>query len=224
MTDSQIARAAAGPPEPADRGTQTDRDTRSALIAVARKVFAQEGYNGASIRRITSEAGANLGAVTYHFGSKRQLYVEVLRTVMGPILPRVRGAAAGEGTGLERLVDAVRAFFEHLSENPDQPGLMMQEIAAGRSAPAPVLEVVRETFSTLMGLVEAGQRDGSIRAGSPPLLTLSSVAQPVYFTLARKLAPAIVGPLLDDRARDQVADHVIEFVRRGLAPGAGGAR
>lgn len=207
----------------AERGGVTDVDTRTALIAVARRVFAQEGYDGASIRRITSEAGANLGAVTYHFGSKRQLYVEVLRTVMGPILPRVQNASAGEGSGLERLLDAVRAFLEHLSENPDQPGLMMQEIAAGRSAPAPVLDVVRATFATIVGLVEAGQADGSIRAGSPPLLTLSSVAQPVYFTLARRLAPPLLGRLLDEGGRDHVAAHVVDFVRRGLAPDPGGA-
>ena len=198
----------------------SERDTRTTLVSAARQVFAQEGYDGASIRRITSEAGANLGAVTYHFGSKRELYGEVLASVMRPILPRVREAARGPGSGLERVLEAVRAFFDHLRANPDQPGLMMQEVAAGRSAPPQVIEVVRATFGTIAALVTEGQRDKSIRPGDPALLTLSSVAQPVYLTLVRKLAAPILGPVLERNDNREVVNHVVEFVRRGLASDA----
>ncbi|MDH3223242.1 MAG: TetR/AcrR family transcriptional regulator [Gemmatimonadota bacterium] len=196
----------------------TEGDTRSILIAVARGVFAREGYDGASIRTITTEAGANLGAVTYHFGSKRDLYGAVLESVLRPLVPRVKAAVSGPGSGLERTLRAVGAFFDHLSENPDQPGLMMQEIAAGRSAPEPVLKVVRATLGTIARTVREGQADRSIRPGDPQLLTLSSIAQPVYLTLVRKLAPPVLGPINSG----DVTDHVLEFVRRGLATAPGG--
>lgn len=198
-------------------------DTRSRLLTVARGAFAREGYNGASIRGITSEAGANLGAVTYHFGTKRDLYVAVLESVMGPLEPRIRDAVAGPGSGLERMLRAVRAFFGHLSENPDQPGLMMQEIAAGRGAPEPVLRVVQATLAVLARTVREGQEDGSIRHGDPHLLTLSSVAQPVYLTLVRKLAPTVLGRAMPQHVGTGVPDHIVEFVRRGLAAKPGGA-
>lgn len=219
MTDIQPGNGPTSvvPADPADAGT------RGRLLTVARSVFARAGYKGASIRAITSEAGANLGAVTYHFGTKRDLYTAVLEAVMGPLEPRIREAVAGPGPGLERMLRAVRAFFGHLSENPDQPGLMMQEIAAGRGAPEPVLRVVQATLAVLADTVREGQRDGSIREGDPHLLTLSSIAQPVYLTLVRRLAPPVLGRVVPEAGGSEVPNHIVEFVRRGLAAAPGGA-
>ena len=45
-------------------------DTRTVLLDVAEKLFAQFGVEGVSVRDIAKEAGANLGAVNYHFESK----------------------------------------------------------------------------------------------------------------------------------------------------------
>ncbi|MCB8822633.1 TetR/AcrR family transcriptional regulator [Microvirga rosea] len=57
---------------PADR-------TRQALVDAAVAVFAEKGYEGASVREITRKAQANQAAITYHFGGKEGLYREVLR-------------------------------------------------------------------------------------------------------------------------------------------------
>ncbi|HSG82026.1 MAG TPA: helix-turn-helix domain-containing protein, partial [Gemmatimonadota bacterium] len=52
--------------------------TAEALLRAAHHLFARFGYDGTSVRAITREAGSNLGAVTYHFGSKEALYDSVL--------------------------------------------------------------------------------------------------------------------------------------------------
>ena len=82
------------------------------------------------MRAITREGGANLGAVTYHFGSKRELYAAVLEQGLRPLAARVHAVAQAEGTGLERMLGVVKAYFDHLAENPDLPHLLLQEIAA----------------------------------------------------------------------------------------------
>ena len=48
----------------------TSRDTRERILDAAEAVFMAHGYEGASMRQITGEAGVNLAAVNYHFGSK----------------------------------------------------------------------------------------------------------------------------------------------------------
>ncbi len=58
--------------------------TRDRILTVARALFAQHGYRGASVRAITKEAGANLGAVTYHFGTKDALYDAVIDSLVRP--------------------------------------------------------------------------------------------------------------------------------------------
>lgn len=55
--------------------------TRRALIQAAVSVFAEHGYEAASVRVITAKAKVNQGAITYHFGGKDGLYRAVLETV-----------------------------------------------------------------------------------------------------------------------------------------------
>jgi AcrR family transcriptional regulator len=52
--------------------------TRQALIDHATDVFAENGFDRASVREITGRASANQAAINYHFGGKEVLYREVL--------------------------------------------------------------------------------------------------------------------------------------------------
>lgn len=54
-------------------------DTSERILDVAERLFMAHGYDGASMRQITGEAGVNLAAANYHFGSKEALMQEVFR-------------------------------------------------------------------------------------------------------------------------------------------------
>jgi AcrR family transcriptional regulator len=193
--------------------------TRSDLLTAARRLFAQRGFDGTSIRAVTREAGANLGAVTYHFGSKRALYAAVLEQGLRPLAERVRAAAASEGTALERMLRVVESYFDHFESHPDLPHLLLQEVAAGKKPPPVVLEILRSAMEAIAGLQAAGVADASVRPGDPVLTALSVVSQPVYLTLVAPLLRT-VGPydLTDPTTRRRALEHTQAFVRGGLAP------
>jgi AcrR family transcriptional regulator len=52
--------------------------TRARLVEAAREVFAQHGFQGATVREICRRADVNVAAVNYHFGSKDGLLSEAL--------------------------------------------------------------------------------------------------------------------------------------------------
>jgi AcrR family transcriptional regulator len=58
---------------------QSQKDTRERILDAAELVFMQHGYDGSSMRVVTAEAGVNLAAANYHFGSKEALMQAVLR-------------------------------------------------------------------------------------------------------------------------------------------------
>lgn len=201
--------------QPTDRGAET----RASLLAAGTNLFATRGFDGTSVRDLTRAAGANLGAINYHFGSKRGLYDAVLHEGLTPLVDKVGAASAGEGTPMERLEAVVDVFFEHLAGRPEIPRLLIQEVAAGKPPPAEVLTMLRRNIAHLRGILEEGWADGSIRRGHPLLTAVSVVSQPVYMSVMAPVFKAIGGLDLQNPAtRHEVALHVKTFVRAGLTP------
>lgn len=53
--------------------------TRERLLDAAEKLFAEKGFEGTSTRDIAALSGDTIGSVSYHFGSKDELHVAVIR-------------------------------------------------------------------------------------------------------------------------------------------------
>ncbi len=182
-----------------------------------RDLFAERGYRGASVRAITSRAKANLGAVTYHYGSKAELYRAVLEETLQPFREALRRAAGRDGRPLERVEHFVRAFFGHLFEHPELRALMLRELSSNAPLPSPVLRTFRANFGLLTRLIEEGQTAGSIRPGEPSLLALATATQPVALTLVRPVLEQAGAVRFDDEAmRDHLVDNAVRFVLAGL--------
>lgn len=90
------------------------QDTKTALLDRAERLFATHGFKATSLRVITSAARANLGAVNYHFRSKKDLIVAVLRRRIRPLneerlalLQRFGLEVAGEPLTIARILEAL---------------------------------------------------------------------------------------------------------------------
>ena len=54
-------------------------EARLRLIVSAEEIFAEKGFDAASIREISAEAGVNLASIKYYFGDKEGLYIEAVK-------------------------------------------------------------------------------------------------------------------------------------------------
>lgn len=88
--------------------------TRVALLDAAERLFSQFGVEASSVRDITKAAGANLGAINYHFGSKDRLALEVFARRLEPVnrqritrLDALEAAAGPAGLKIEQILDAL---------------------------------------------------------------------------------------------------------------------
>jgi AcrR family transcriptional regulator len=88
--------------------TRPSQATRSKIVRAAVLVFAEHGYDGASIRAIVARADVNQAAINYHFGNKEGLYRAVLKLAL-------QALTAGDGAGTAEAPSpeaALRAFVD----------------------------------------------------------------------------------------------------------------
>jgi len=92
-------------------------ERRGVIVQAASEVFADRGYLGASIDRIAEAAGISAPVIYRHFGSKKELYVELLRQ-SGIALLAATTREEGYDSVEELLRENIRAFFRFVGEHP----------------------------------------------------------------------------------------------------------
>jgi AcrR family transcriptional regulator len=124
-------------------------DTRDRILDVAERMFAEYGFELTSLRALTTEAGVNLAAVHYHFGSKERLLEAVLMRLVAPVnamrlsmLDALEADAAPPQ--LERLIEAFVGPPLRLAEGRSNTACLL----LGRSMSSPD----EQTYALIMRL------------------------------------------------------------------------
>jgi AcrR family transcriptional regulator len=105
-------------------------ETRRVLLQAAREVFAERGFDGASVADVVERAGSSVGSLYHHFGGKAELFVALWQDQHDAQEQRAVSAvakarAAGEEDPLELFVAGARAFLDGSWEHRDVARLFM---------------------------------------------------------------------------------------------------
>jgi len=193
--------------------------TRSRILAAAGQLFAHGGYQGASVRDICDLAHTNPGAVSYHFGGKRQLYRAVLRqaaqTLEASLAHAPASPAAPGAPEAGSLSQRIHGLYRALRDNPTPAQLLLRDLADGGAVAVEALAPgLRSALSALHASSELG--DTSREASADRLLFLE-LAAPLFLVTAAW--PVLEGVLeLESSQREQVAEDLVNRVLARLRP------
>jgi TetR/AcrR family transcriptional regulator len=160
--------------------------SKSAILRAAAAEFSDRGYDAAGVDRIAARARVNKAMIYYHFGSKRALYLEILRDMFRAVGARTSAIVEAPGTALEKLDAWIATLVEEASARPWFPSIMLHEIAAGAPHLDPdTLRMMDAVFTGVRDLVVQGQREGAFR-DVDPLLTHLTLLPPILIFFARQ--------------------------------------
>lgn len=91
---------------------------REAILQAARKIFARDGLDGATLRAIAAEAGIAVGTVYLHYPAKEALYAELLAGSLADLQKHLRDAVA-KAAADEQLMAGALAFYDFYRQRPD---------------------------------------------------------------------------------------------------------
>jgi AcrR family transcriptional regulator len=121
--------------------------TRTRLLEAAAALFARKGYGDATVAEICDEAGANISAVNYHFGTKEELYRSAWQYAFKQAIPYPKSAeCAGDATPEEhlrryiftlirRIADPENLAFDIMEHEFAHPTGLLRDIVAGEMKP-----------------------------------------------------------------------------------------
>jgi AcrR family transcriptional regulator len=187
------------------------------LLDAAAAVFAARGFRDATVREICRAAGANVAAVSYHFGDKARLYAAALRET-GRRAEAIADPAAEAGPrqpAARRLERFVRSLLSRiLAEGP--ASLHGQLLAREMIEPTEALDQVVAEFMR----PQAEHLQGIIRElvgpGTPPgevrRLGLSVVSQILFYKHCRPVLERLYPGECPGAAQlDELTRHITDF-------------
>ena len=87
--------------------------TRAALVATARRLFAERGYAAVGTEEIVRSAGVTRGALYHHFSGKRELFAAVYEDVERELVERIAASAVSSAADpLQALQSGAQAFLD----------------------------------------------------------------------------------------------------------------
>src|SRR5215469_8057872 len=121
----------------------SEENTRDRILSAAGEIFAEQGFDGATIRAITERAGVNIAAVNYHFRDKAELYARVVVDACAAQAAWRDAMAEAAESPEERLRSLIHHFVEYLLD-PARPEWRQRLLAREMANPTAALDELVE--------------------------------------------------------------------------------
>lgn len=143
---------------------QRKAETRAAILAAARELFAERGYDATTTRAIAARAGVAAGTVFVHFPNKVDLVVAALEETIRGALTRAYAALPDRGL-VDQLVTIARHLYAAYAEQPALSRVLVREVLFIRHdepSGRPMGEQLAAFLLFVTGLIETARRRGEI--------------------------------------------------------------
>jgi AcrR family transcriptional regulator len=192
---------------------QQRQQIRARLLDAAERVFAREGYRGASIVTIAEEAGYSHGAIYSNFNGKDDLFLVLVEERIDARLARVYQAADTELSGGAEPLEAARRFVAMLAQEQHAYLLLIDfwnQAVRDPAAAAKFAERHARLRALIGRIVEGIVRDTGAELTLPrEQVATALIALANGFTIERLADP--------DHAPDELFAHALAALLRGFS-------
>ncbi|MCP4545295.1 MAG: TetR/AcrR family transcriptional regulator [bacterium] len=197
--------------------------TRNLLIDTGRRIFADQGLDGARVDVIARDAGVNKALINYHFRGKQGLYEAVLADLFQTVAEELETDLDQLTDPADRLAAWPDAFWRILNRHPQFASLFSRELLRGctslTDAGSASLGSTGRSFDLLARTLAEGRRSRAIAQAEPFSLNMlmlgclltAHMANPLQESLAEILpAEKVAG------SGESVVRMLKNFIERGL--------
>lgn len=149
------------------------KDARPAeILHAALAVFAQNGFHAASMEEIGARAGVSKGTVYLYFGSKEQLFIDTMRSVVDPLLEKGEFTVVEWSGPMPDLLHQLMLGWRKLAKDNPVGDVLKLMLAEGAAFPALARQgelLIGRVHAIVRKLIERGIGNGEFRPCDPEL-------------------------------------------------------
>lgn len=206
-------------PKKGDGREQRSEESRARILNSATRIFAEKGPEGSRVDEIAEEAGINKRMLYHYFGSKEDLYVEVLRYNYKNIFALSKKAFNLADNPKENVTRAVRAYFYFLARNEEFVRLTSWEALNGGRFAGKVIPQFFDLVELEFGdIIEDGIKRKFIRPDIDIRQVLLSVQALclTYFNRREIVQPLWQEDMLSEGMLEARLQHILTLIFDGI--------
>lgn len=193
------------------------------ILDFAIEVFAQKGYEGASMRDLSRLSGISLAGLYYYFESKEKLLYFIQRHTLTTIIERLRTRLSAESDSERRLRIFVHTHVEYSLERPEAMKVLSHEDDVLRDAfGAELAEIKREYYQLCLGLVDELMQREHLNTAADYAVRLRTAVMSLFGTMNWLYTWHKPGLDPGAEAMAQLISDLFLQGLRGVATGSGG--
>lgn len=201
------------------RGRNAER-SRQDILAAAEQQFGEKGFYGARIDAIAQQSGLNKNMLYIYFGSKEELYRQVLLNMYRRMEEVERRLLERNLEGTELIAELIGAYYDFLEQNPSFVNILMSEnLMQGqflRQLPREC--IARRTLSELAARIRKSCGEGVFRADvdeQQTVLTMITICFCNFsnrYTLSQLTGCDLNDPAVQQTRKKQTIDIMLSYL------------
>lgn len=206
--------------EPTPNLSATGHDAVERILAAAKDLFAESGFNAISMNAIAELAGVSKANVFHHFKSKNALYLEVLKTACSEPGSQIDQLGNGSGALIERLRDFSQSHLANILRDEKISRLIQRDLLENGPQRGKEFaeQVFGQNFARLVEILRTGQKKGELRKGiDPAMLATLLIGADVFFFQSREVLRHFPDVHFTDTPESYSA-MLVDILLRGILP------
>ena len=170
-----------------EQGTEEYRERRQEIAKVAAGIFNQRGFRGTSMSAVAAAIGMDRASLYYYISSKEELFDEVVREVSEANVAKAEEIRAKDLAPKDKLRQLIVELMVSYGENYPLLYIYIREnlsyVAGDREAWSRHMRGLNRRYdATVIGTIEEGYADGSLRAVGPPRIVAYGIIGMIGWT------------------------------------------
>ena len=194
-------------------------DKQIEILQVAEKLFAEEGFDGTSVRDIAKKASINVAMISYYFGSKAKLLEAIVINRIGSLGLKLENLVQENISPIQKMDRIIEYYIHQVNSNRHIHQILQQESKNKKREInlEAFIEVKKNNLKLVSSVVKEGQEQGLFQPNvNVALLSPIIIGSLVYFHMNRELYHDLFGLKTDEDFSNYIETELTQHIQKTI--------